>query len=225
MVVAPSLIPRKPGERIKTDRRDARKLADLYRAGLLTEVHPPTEEDEAVRDLCRAREELTRIWFGPASSEQASAAPGMAVVGRGRSVEPGTPLWLAELALRAPEDQSSSTTTSWPSSRSKHDCATWTQQIERVSQQDRATPWRWALCAASAVSTPSPPWPCRGATRLHALRLRPGPDGLSGLVPSEHSSGERAAEEPITKTGNGHVRRLIIEAAWHYRHRPSVDAA
>jgi transposase len=57
VVVAPSLVPRKPGERVKTDRRDARKLAELLRAGLLTEVHPPTEADEAVRDLCRARED------------------------------------------------------------------------------------------------------------------------------------------------------------------------
>ncbi len=57
IVVAPSLIPRKPGERVKTDRRDARKLAELLRAGLLTGVHPPTEVDEAVRDLCRARED------------------------------------------------------------------------------------------------------------------------------------------------------------------------
>ena len=57
VVVAPSLIPLKPGERIKTDRRDARKLAELLRAGLLTAVHPPTPEDEAVRDLCRARED------------------------------------------------------------------------------------------------------------------------------------------------------------------------
>ena len=57
VVVAPSLIPRKPGDRIKTDRRDARKLADLFRAGLLTEVHPPTEADEAMRDLCRVRED------------------------------------------------------------------------------------------------------------------------------------------------------------------------
>jgi transposase len=55
-VIAPSLIPVKPGERIKTDRRDARKLAELLRAGLLTEVQPPTKEEEAVRDLCRARE-------------------------------------------------------------------------------------------------------------------------------------------------------------------------
>jgi hypothetical protein len=57
VVVAPSLIPRRSGQRVKTDRRDARKLAELFRAGLLTEVHPPTEEDEAVRDLCRARED------------------------------------------------------------------------------------------------------------------------------------------------------------------------
>ena len=57
VVVAPSLIPRKPGDRIKTDRRDARKLAELFRAGLLTEVHAPTPADEAARDLCRARED------------------------------------------------------------------------------------------------------------------------------------------------------------------------
>ena len=56
-VIAPALIPRKPGERIKTNRRDARKLAELLRAGLLTEVRPPTPEEEAVRDLCRARDD------------------------------------------------------------------------------------------------------------------------------------------------------------------------
>jgi transposase len=56
-VIAPALIPRKPGERIKTNRRDARKLAELHRAGLLTEVRPPTPEEEAVRDLCRARDD------------------------------------------------------------------------------------------------------------------------------------------------------------------------
>ena len=56
-VIAPSLIPRKPGERIKTDRRDARKLAELFEGGLLTEVHSPTPDAEAVRDLCRARED------------------------------------------------------------------------------------------------------------------------------------------------------------------------
>ena len=56
-VIAPALIPRKPGERVKTNRRDARKLAELLRAGLLTEVRPPTLEDEAVRDLCRARDD------------------------------------------------------------------------------------------------------------------------------------------------------------------------
>jgi transposase len=57
-VIAPALIPRKPGERIKTDRRDARKLAELFRAGLLTEVRPPTADEEAVRDLCRARDDV-----------------------------------------------------------------------------------------------------------------------------------------------------------------------
>ncbi len=57
-VVVPSLIPRRPGGRIKTDRRDARKLAELFRAGLSTEVHPPNEQDEALRDLCRCRADV-----------------------------------------------------------------------------------------------------------------------------------------------------------------------
>src|SRR5215218_4373268 len=57
-VIAPALIPRKPGDRIKTNRRDARKLAELFRAGLLTEVRPPTPDEEAVRDLCRARDDV-----------------------------------------------------------------------------------------------------------------------------------------------------------------------
>lgn len=69
VVVAPSLIPVKPGDRIKTDRRDARKLAGLLRAGLLTEVHAPTAEQEAVRDLCRAREAL------PPPTEREHQAP------------------------------------------------------------------------------------------------------------------------------------------------------
>ena len=57
VVIAPALMPRKPGERVKTDKRDARKLAELFRAGLLTEVRPPTRAEEAVRDVCRARDD------------------------------------------------------------------------------------------------------------------------------------------------------------------------
>jgi hypothetical protein len=83
MVVAPSLIPRKPGERIKTDRRDARKLGKLFRAELLTEVHPPTEENEAARDLCRAREDARasyatrRLRFLDSRSQTASPLDGV----------------------------------------------------------------------------------------------------------------------------------------------------
>jgi transposase len=76
VVVAPSLIPRKPGERIKTDRRDARKLAELYRARLLTEVHPPTPEDEAARSLCRAREDAHEDLAEPGGSARGLSKQG-----------------------------------------------------------------------------------------------------------------------------------------------------
>ena len=78
-VIAPALIPRKPGERIKTNPRDARKLVELLRADLLTEVHPPTPEDEAVRDLCRARDDAGRFAAVSPSIGQATLAPRLAL--------------------------------------------------------------------------------------------------------------------------------------------------
>jgi len=95
MVVAPSLIPRKPGERIKTDRRDARKLGELFRAGLLTEVQPPTLADEALRDLCRAREDAKedqtrcRHRLGKMILRKGSSLPRARTLGR-RNTERGS---------------------------------------------------------------------------------------------------------------------------------------
>ena len=89
-VIAPALVPRKPGERIKTDRRDARKLAELHRAGLLTEVRPPTPAEEAVRDLCRARDDARADRAAvPAPARQIAASPRAAL--SGTRVDPGAP--------------------------------------------------------------------------------------------------------------------------------------
>jgi len=164
-VVAPSLTPVKPGARIKTDRRDARKLAELLRADLLTEVHPPSESDEALRDLCRCREDVR-------------------------------------------EDLT----------RARHRMSKF---LLRRHCYYGAGKRAWLRCfrgidTVTAVTL---------VAELHDFQRFPSPRALMaflGLVPSEHSSGESQRRGPITKTGNRHVRRLLVEAAWHNRYRPAV---
>ena len=118
MLIAPSLTPRKPGERIKTDRRDARKLAHLFRAGLLTEVHPLTEEDEAARDLSRAREDLREDLV------RARHRLSKFLLRRGLTFTQGQRAWslahrhwIESLRSTAPPTRPSSPTTSSPSTR------------------------------------------------------------------------------------------------------------
>ena len=160
-VVAPSLIPVKPGQPIKTDRRDARKLAELLRAGLLTEVFAPTEDEEAVRDLTRARDDAQRD------------------LTRARNR-------LSKFLLR-------------------RGC------IYCVGRK--------------------PTWSAKYRTWLHGIReprrfrsARPLAAYL-GLVPREASSGGSRRQGGITGAGNRHVRRLLMEAAWHYRHKPQIGRA
>ena len=118
-VIAPALIPRKPGERIKTNPRDARKLAELFRAGLLTEVRPPTPEEEAVRDLCRARDDVRedlqrcRHRLGQVAVAPRAALP-RAATGR-RRIASGSRVSRG----RSPRSASWSTTICWPSISSR----------------------------------------------------------------------------------------------------------
>ncbi len=174
IVVALSLIPRKPGERVKTDRRDARKLAELLRAGLLTQVHPPTEADEAVRDLCRAREDA-HGGSGPRTppGEQATVAARLDLEWKQEGVGPGPSALAAQPALRAQGGQT-------------------------------------AMCLVAEL---------HDFMRFQSAR---GLMAYLGLVPSEHSSGGKERRGEITKAGNRHARRLLIEASWHYRHHPST---
>ena len=223
-VIAPGLIPRKPGERIKTNRRDARKLAELLRAGLLTEVRPPTPEEEAVRDLCRARddarEDLQRC--------------------RHR---------LGKLLLRRGLHFSGRNWTR--AHRSWIDSLEWTQPAERVVVDDyllaidhvearliefdarlteiaQAEPYRepvgWLRCFRGIDTLTA----ILILAELHDFRRFHTPRALMayvGLVPSEDSTGEHQRRGRITRTGNALVRRLLVETAWHYQHRPSIGVA
>ena len=223
VVVAPSLIPRKPGDRIKTDRRDARKLAELFRAGLLTEVHPPTEEDEAVRDLCRAREDAHEdVVRSRHRLSKLLLRRGWQWQEGKRAWGQGHRLWLRSLRFEHTEDQLVLDDYLLAIEQVETRLAALDAQIERVSQQERYAPVVGALRCFRGIDTLTAM--CLVA-ELHDFMRFDSARGLMaflGLVPSEHSSGGKESRGEITKAGNRHVRRLMIEAAWHYRHRPSV---
>ena len=223
-VIAPGLIPRKPGERIKTNRRDARKLAELLRAGLLTEVRPPTPAEEAVRDLCRARDD---------AREDLQRA-------RHR---------LGKLLLRRGLHYSGRNWTR--AHRQWVDSLPWTQAAERVVVDDyqlaidqlearlieldarltevaQTEPYRepvgWLRCFRGIDTLTA----MLILAELHDFRRFHSPRALMaylGLVPGEDSTGEKHRRGRITRTGNALVRRLLVETAWHYQHRPSVGVA
>lgn len=223
-VVAPSLIPVKPGERIKTDRRDARKLAAAARAQMLTVVRPPTEDEEAVRDLCRCRED------GREDLTRARHRLNKMLLRRGFVYRAGKNWtqrhrqWLRSLAF---EDLPSRTVfedylaaVEYLEERLRE----LGSRLEEVAQQE---PYRervgWLRCFRGIDTITA----MTILAELHDFRRFESPRRLMsylGLVPSEHSSGERTRRGAITKAGNSHVRRLLVESSWHYRHRPGVSA-
>jgi transposase len=223
VVCAPGLIPRGPSDRVKTDRRDAERLVRLLAAGELHAVAVPSVEEEALRDLVRAREDLRgdlmrarhrlaklllrhEVRFDGPQANWTQAHLG----------------WLAGVRLEQPASQ-----------RALEDYrgAVGALLIRRAQ-----------LEAEIARALPDSPW-AQTARRLMCLR---GTDTLTaaglcaeigdfdrfrhpaqvmsylGVVPSEHSSGERRRRGPITKSGSRHARRLLVEAAWHYRRAPRV---
>lgn len=223
-VVAPSLIPIKPGERIKTDRRDARKLAELLRAGLLTEVQAPNEADEALRDLCRGRDSVRQDLM------RARQRMSKFLMRRGyryhdtqrhwgvRHMKWLRPLRFEHRAAQAIFDHYLLTVDHLDERLRQVDA-----QLEVFGGQDPyRQPVAWLRCfrgidTVTAVSL---------VAELHDFRRFRSARALMaylGLVPSERSSGEQRRQGSITRAGNTHVRRLLVEAAWHHRHRPVLS--
>jgi len=225
-VIAPALIPRKPGERIKTDRRDARKLAELLRAGLLTAVQAPTPEQEAVRDLCRAREDAKQ------DQMRCRHRLGKLLLRRGIVYGGGKKAWtqahrkwLRTVKFEHASDQAAFDDYLLAIEQVEERIATLEQRMQATAESEPfATPVGWLRCfrgidTVSALSL---------VAELHGIERFASPRELMaylGLVPSEHSSSERPRRGAITKAGNSHARRLLIEASWHYRHPPRLGAA
>lgn len=222
-VIAPALIPRRSGDRIKTDRRDASQLAVLYRAGALTAIHVPTDQEEAVRDLLRCREDIR------ADLLRARHRLSKFLLRHGRRFTATKQAWSKrhDAWLRAQ-------TWSLPALTQTHE-AYLRATDEAVARLRTVDAQLQAFVALEPLHTRVQTLRCfRGIDDLTALTIAaelgdphrfPSPRGLMayvGLIPSEHSSGTKRARGAITKTGNAHIRRVLVEAAWHYRHHPFI---
>jgi transposase len=225
VVIAPSLIPKKPGDRIKTDRRDARSLARLLRSGELTAVWVPDEKQEAMRDLSRAREDMKEM-------ERQARQRLYALLLRHGKRFPGKDKktqaffrWLERVRFAHPEQQ-----------------IVLQEYVDAVRQAESRTKdieedmlralegWIWEPVVIALMAL-------RGVGFVVAFTLvaeigdfrrfsTPGQLMMFlGLVPSEHSSGCKKRRGSITKSGNGHARRVLVEASWSYRFPARKTAA
>ena len=217
-VVAPSLIPKKAGERVKTDRRDALKLARLLRAGDLTAVWVPDTEQEAMRDLTRARDDMkgqerkARQQLNAFVLRQGQHWP------RGKTRWTKTHFnWLESLRFEQPWLQIVLQEYIDAVKAATRRVADLTDQLLRALPSWSLAPVVEALVALRGIDT-------LAATVLLAelgdISRFASPKQLMaylGLVPSEHSSGARRRQGAITLTGNSHARRMLVECAWSYR--------
>jgi transposase len=223
-VIAPALVPRKPGERIKTNRRDARKLAELFRAGVLTEVRPPTLAEEAVRDLCRARDDARE------DMQRCRHRLGKLLLRRGlhfagKSWTRAHRHWIDTLewahdAERVVVEDYLLAIDQLAARLTELD-----ERLTVIAQTDPyCEPVAWLRCFRGIDTLTA----ILILAELHDFRRFQSPRALMaylGLVPGEHSSGEKHRRGRITRTGNTLVRRLLVETAWHYQHRASVGVA
>lgn len=216
-VIAPSLTPKKSGDRVKTDRRDALSLARLHRAGELTTVYVPREDDEAMRDLSRAREDAKRAETRARQQLQALLLRhDIRYTGRTPWSAPHL-RWLSKLKLPHPAQQIAFQEYVTAIDEAAQRVARLTTQIEALLPAWRMAPIVEALQAMRGVALITAV--CMVA-EVGDLTRFDNPRQLMaylGLVPSEHSSGGRRHLGAITKAGNSHVRRMLVESAWAYR--------
>lgn len=222
VVVSPSRIPRPSSDRIKTDRRDATTLARLHRAGELTAIHVPTADDEALRDLVRAREDAVGVSTQAKHRLKAFLLrQGRRYAGRAGWTRPYR-RWLAALSFpSAPQHIAL---------QEYRDTLDETERrVDRLTEQLRqlVPQWRWApvVEALQALRGVSFVTAAGLVAEVGDLRRFDHPRTLMaylGLVPSEHSSGASVRRGGITKTGNAHARRLLAEAAWAYQRLPRI---
>jgi transposase len=223
-VIAPALMPRKPGERVKTNRRDARKLAELGRAGLLTVVQPPTLADEAVRDLARARDDARE------DLQRCRHRFGKLLLRRGlhyagRNWTQAHRRWVNSLTWTHAAEHAVVDDYLLAIDHTEARLLELDGRLaELAAQEPYRTPVGWLRCFRGIDTLTA----MLILAELHDFRRFASARALMaylGLVPGEDSSGEKHRRGRITRTGNALVRRVLVETAWHYQHRPSIGVA
>lgn len=225
-VIAPGLVPVKPTERVKTDRRDAGKLARLLRAGELTPIWVPDEAHEALRDVIRAREAARD------DLARQKQRLGKFLLRQGQHPLPGVNPWTRRYeawldSVKFEEEVHQDLVAEMR--QAIREAEGRLKRLEEVIRERiEESPWRLVVAALRCL---------RGVELVTAATLV-GEIGdiarfatprelmsYAGLVPGEHSSGGTVRRQSVTKAGNARVRRVLVEAAWHYRHTPSVGIA
>jgi transposase len=225
-VVAPTLVPVKPGDRVKTDRRDAKKLAQSYRAGDLTAVWVPDEAHEALRDLVRAREVAKKDQL------RGRHRLGKFLLRHGRRPPEGVKPWTQKHVAWVKQD------VHFEQPAQEFTLLDYIHEVEhanaRIQRLERALDEVVASAPPRMQTVIEALQALRGVAQVVAVTIAAEVGeisrftaprqlmGYSGMVPSEQSSGGKTRRGAITKTGNAHLRRVVTEAAWAYRHRPSV---
>jgi len=222
-VVSPGMTPRSNADRVKTDRRDALKLCRLARAGELTPIHVPDETDEAVRDLVRAREDAVIVQRQVRQRLGALLLRNDIRYSRKTAWTAAHRRWIAELKLPHGAQQIAFE----EYAQAVDEAGKRIERLEAAIREELGR-WRWAPVVEALQAF-------RGIRVIHAVRLVAELGDLSrfssarhlmgylGLVPSEHSTGERRRQGAITKTGNSSARRALVEAAWTYRYGARVS--
>src|ERR671937_1970159 len=221
-VVAPSLVPKKAGDRVKTDRRDAMQLARLARSGDLTVVDVPKVDDEAIRDLTRAREDtLSDLKDAKFRLKAFLLRHDIRDPGRA-NWSPAHLRWLSEVVCPTPAQH----IVFQEYVRAVHEL---TARLQRLEQelQDHVKAWRLhpVVEALQALRGVQFTVAVTMVAEIGDLTRFGNPRELMkflGLIPSEYSSGERRQQGAITKAGNTHARRALVEGAWAYRYPAKV---
>ncbi|WUR11599.1 IS110 family transposase [[Empedobacter] haloabium] len=218
LVVAPSLIPKKAGDRVKTDRRDSMMLARLLRAGELTPVWVPDDAQEGLRDLTRAREDMKALQLK--AKQRLSAF----LLRHGKSYD-GKSNWTQAHFRWLEQMKFASRTQQIVFQEYVDTVKALTKRVDGLDQQLEAEatasalwPMIEALMALRGVNLLTAATVMAEIGDLHRFATAPQFMAYLGLVPSEHSSGASKSRGSITKTGNGHVRKVLIESAWTYRY-------
>lgn len=216
-IIAPSLIPRRAGERIKTDRRDCARLAELSRAGELKAIWVPDEAHEAMRNLWRAREDAVNMRLKVRQQLKAFLLRQDRRYAGKTSWTKMHQRWIADQRFTHPADQIALTEYQLAVQTAEERVQRLTAALQQAIKGWRFEPVVSALRALRGVDTVSASGLVCEIGDIGRFASARQLMGYLGLVPSEHSSGNSVHRGSITKTGNAHARRLLTEAAWNYR--------